>query len=258
MADGIEAELGHKAGPFSIGVWLAMIGAGVGVAVLIKRKAAPASTTSATSGTVGPGGTAIADGATTLGAQAADQTAAITTNDQWQGIAVQALLSRGADGLAAQQAIATYMQGGALDPGQQTLVSEAIGMLGPPPQGAPVMLPSPSPPALAVPTSTPTPMAPAVASTVPVDIALHVQPPAGETIVGSAKTPSGNGAWYLTDKGGVYTAGDAQYEGSYLGLPASDRQGDSPANPRTFRTIVANGIGYTITSTTGQSYAFPV
>lgn len=80
----------------------------------------------------------------------------------------------------------------------------------------------------------------------------------GETVAAQAWDPVLNEFIVLTNKGGIYNvapsgkAGGTFY-GSYLGLPAADRQGGA----RTFNGLTINSNGtYTIVDTAGESYTF--
>jgi hypothetical protein len=73
----------------------------------------------------------------------------------------------------------------------------------------------------------------------------------GETIVKAIADPTG-GYLYLTNKGGVYTGGGAQFRGSYLGLTPAQRVQTGPAVD-----ITANSQGdYTEIFGSGATYTF--
>jgi hypothetical protein len=262
-------QLGKQLGPFSVGGWAAIVVGGVGIGVLasryVKRGTSSAAeqdaaTSAADAVGVGPaqGGAGLTYGlgGSSDGTTSTSATPGIQTNAEWSTAATTYLTSVGADGFAAQQAVAAYMSGSTLTPGQQQLLSQAIGHLGPPPEGAPVMLPGDLggliPPATLQATPTPatvvTPQVQKAAGT--------FTPPApglpGEVIVDFELTESGNGGWYLTNLGGVETVGDAPFRGSYLGLPESARQGD-----RSFGQLVRTPDNhYAIVATSGERYDF--
>lgn len=78
--------------------------------------------------------------------------------------------------------------------------------------------------------------------------------PPGEYFTATTNTADGGGQYWVTNKGGVYTTGNAQMQGagSYLGLNESQRQGD-----RNFTGIELNANGgYTLVSQAGERYDF--
>jgi hypothetical protein len=68
-------------------------------------------------------------------------------------------------------------------------------------------------------------------------------------------TPTGAGTWRLHPDGTVYTAGDAQYYGGYVDLPAGEREGT-----RTFVAVERLGAkmtdGYVLIGDDGSAYRF--
>lgn len=109
------------------------------------------------------------------------------------------------------------------------------------------------------PASTPAPTNPAPPAPAPpggapnrLTVANFPQPGLpGEKIVQIIQSAPGVG-YALTNFGGVETAGNAPFWGSYLGLPAAARQG----GPRTFRSIQLTPQGYRLTDTAGETYNF--
>ena len=70
------------------------------------------------------------------------------------------------------------------------------------------------------------------------------------TLVGTAITPSGNGAWEAGTDGGVITTGDAVYHGSVPG------NGVTLKVPVTAMAALPSGLGYWLLGATGKVFAF--
>ncbi len=149
----------REVGPFPVGVWLVIIVVGAGAGIVINRSIGstdeeevvlePEAGRDPFSAGVGVPRPAYS-GATLL-SPAPPSTSADTTpptsNDEWLRRAVKAVT--GGEGaplpLAALTALQGYLDGLPLDADQQAIVNKAIGALGPPPTGAPVLVPAPAP-----------------------------------------------------------------------------------------------------------------
>lgn len=80
--------------------------------------------------------------------------------------------------------------------------------------------------------------------------------PAPDAVMATLDVPGGTPSvdrWLLTFDGGVRTEGDAEFYGSYPGLPPEQKVAD----PAGFRTIAPWGVGYAITDEKGRTYRFP-
>lgn len=134
MADGIP-DLGKKVGPLPLGVWIAVLLGGLGLAYFINKRQGGGSTPIeerlATEPGVGVGG----------GQQFENSPPVITdptpkgyeTNDQWARAAILYLLSEGKDPNESTLALSRYISEQPLTSAQQALVGLAINKLGPPP-----------------------------------------------------------------------------------------------------------------------------
>lgn len=155
-------------GPLPLGVWVGVVAAGVGVSVLVNRKAkgsggttAPASSDSQPSATDGafgslPAGTNLggvvalpsgvpAGQVTYVDTSNPNGANSITDNIQWQRAAIDQLIALGYDPNLVDGAIRAYIAGQTLTPAQRSIVSLALQKIGSPP--FPVFtLPSTTPP----------------------------------------------------------------------------------------------------------------
>lgn len=153
--------LSRKVGPFSIGVWALLIGSGLvaGTYLRSRRQATPAPATDAP--TPEPTGTVPQrDGA----AGVLPATTGPTTNLEWSRKAISALIAMGQDPATVQSALAKWLNSTPLTAQERAIVSLALSVCGPPPEGAPSITdaptPDPSTPNVPAPpgqTSTPTP-----------------------------------------------------------------------------------------------------
>lgn len=132
-------------GPLPAGAWVAIVGGGLaGSAYLTRRSAAkgaalgtPTATADTSAGLSGgttgvsSGGTVtLPDGSITYSDPTDD------TNSRWELRATKALLARGYDALLIQQALGKFLLGFDLNPTEAMVVNVALGLTGPPPEGA--------------------------------------------------------------------------------------------------------------------------
>jgi len=151
--------LSKKVGPFSIGVWGALIASGlvIGTFLRSRQKAAPAAATDAPS--PDPTGTVTQyDGAAGVLPGASTEP---TTNLQWQRKAILALIAQGQDPASVQTAIGKWFNSTPLTAQERAIVSLAISLIGPPPEGAPPIIDAPA----AAPSTPTTPLPPGTTPT---------------------------------------------------------------------------------------------
>ena len=144
--------LTRKVGPLPVGVWVVALAGGIGVAVVIRRRAAdstaidpaaaPGDTADmtadpATGGAAGgiPWASGVTDtnpGAGNLGpGPIAD--GPITTNAQWRHRVATVLTREGYHGALVENALARWFNGKTLTAPQRNVIDEAIARVGPPP-----------------------------------------------------------------------------------------------------------------------------
>ena len=269
--------LSKKVGPLPIWAWVAVV---VGSYILYKyirsRSGASTATASTAGGTVGASNGAssllgsqgfsinpsgqIVDNATgdivgngSSGSAGGGSTSSLSTAAQWVANAESALQGLGYDQSAVANALQLYSSGQPLDPTSYGIIESAINQVGsaPAPFGSPTQTPAggsagtPTTPSSTAPQTAPTP-----------SIAL----PAGENFTSAAYNPL-SGTWdFLTNLGGLYTLDNngnpttaGGFYGTYLSLPAADRQGTRGA----FTTITVNSDGgYTEIDSNGEKYKF--
>lgn len=197
----------------------------------------------------------------------------ITDNDAWRIAAENYLTSSGYNALAASQAVSDYLNGNALSPVEQMMIEAALRALGPtptpvvqgpvitfgpnPPQGTPPAAHQPTPtpkpaPKPKPPTTTPTTPKPAppIQQTTPLFKAtLKAQHATNERFVAFVNTQDGHGTWWLTNLGGIYSAGAAPYLGGPLG------NGVQQTNWLRLTSLYPNK-GYKATTADGFSLSF--
>jgi hypothetical protein len=142
-AHGVKAAgkgLGKNVGPLPLGVWVAVILGGLGVAYFINRSrgAAPAAESSgdfgsATSGT-GTGGTSTWSANLPPGSST---TPAISTNVQWEQAASRYLLALGADPILVDNAMRKYLFNQPLSISEKAVIAAAVSQFGLPPEPLP-------------------------------------------------------------------------------------------------------------------------
>ena len=161
----VPAPLDRKVGPYPLGAWVALIGGGVALGLVIRARtknkgtasttATDANGTSTTSGaSSGAGGSTgavarpgivpISSGATsTTTTDTGTATNSPTSNLEWGNQAIRYLTSKGNDASVAQAAVERFLAGYGLVLAERRLVSDAISQLGPPPESAPPITSAP-------------------------------------------------------------------------------------------------------------------
>lgn len=256
MAD-LADTLKKQVGPLPLGIWLAAIAGGLGLAYVIRRHnplTAPAGSPAANQAAPTP------------------ETPAPASNDDWRLAAERGLINNGFDPLGATQAIEGYLSGATLSPDEQAIIEAALKQAGPAPQAPPPPLAGTiptsyqTPPPQSPPTSTfgaPPPAIPAPANTY--SVGQTVNAGSGERIVSSVFHPK-YGWLNLTNLGGIYTGSPGadirqlQYGGSYLGYAGTQKNvaGEVAAHGTfgpTGLAIDPNG-GYKLTNINNETYAF--
>jgi nucleoid-associated protein YgaU len=132
MAD-VGGMLEKQVGPFPMGVWVALVGGGLGIAWYVNKGKTPAAATA------DPTTSATGDG--TYDTVGADPVATTTvtdtspqTNDEWGKRAIDFLIASNYDPSAANQAVNLYLINGTLTVQQTALINAALRKLGSPPQ----------------------------------------------------------------------------------------------------------------------------
>lgn len=240
MAQWWEKEVG----PLPLGLWVLVVGGGMGLAVLVHRsqqndepELIPADMVTPT-GPVGmPQGAAPPAGPTLP-----------ANNSEWLQRAISALIGNGFAPYTVDQALSRYLEAQQLTAGDQGIVDAAIRAVGPPPD-PPGTAPPPALPRPPGGKPKPKPKPPAA----PKFPEPKWQLPGERTAHGPIKVDDGKGAYWLSNKGGLWTAGTAIYRGTYLGLRPENRQGAQ----ETFGRLQVHKNGhYTEVSTTGNRFEF--
>lgn len=233
----------------------AYAGLGVGAVVIgyvyLKRRAASA----ANAQTATSGGGSIP---TTL--VASTGTTGPTTLAGWIQQALSTMTGTGYGSTAALNDINDWLSGQCVSAKGYTAIGNIVATLGLPPGFSTVPTLSVCAGKTTTTTTTTTPVTAAPNSPPNLSQSLIAAMTAnGEKLVGSPQWDATIKEWlYATDKGGIYAlnpngSNGATFYGSYLGLPASGRQGGS----RTFTGLTVNGNGtYTLTDTAGENYTF--
>lgn len=148
----IGSELKSKAGPLPVWVWGVLIGGVlVGYMYWHKSRTATAPTSVDVSGTGVDDALSTGDAGTTtagsVGTPSEATTSGLSSNQTWEAQALTQLTGSGATPLAAQQALENYLSGASLSGDEQTLINQALGSLGLPPEGVsgPVNTTQPTP-----------------------------------------------------------------------------------------------------------------
>jgi hypothetical protein len=152
-------DLGKQVGPLPLGAWVAVVGAGLGVALYTRRTtstSADAADTNAdgtvddTSGTAGVGDGSVGGWTSTTPAPSipGDTVTAPADNAEWGRRATNLLINDGYDAAVAQSAITKALSGGeagAMSASEWTLWRIALMKLGAPPEPVSVAEPSSAP-----------------------------------------------------------------------------------------------------------------
>lgn len=181
-------DLGKMVGPLPLGAWLGVVGGGLGLAYMAKKKAGAAppvvpGPASPNGGLPVTGGGVVAlpdnaPGGAGAGGSLTPLAPAPTTNDEWARYAAIVLIGHGFGAYATQQALAKYLEGQQLTAEESAIVEAAMRYIGPPPYSPPVApppLPARAPqPVPAVPAPTPVAYAVPVANPIPGDTSTVV------------------------------------------------------------------------------------
>lgn len=170
MAD-LPDALEKRVGPFPVVGWLAIVAAGVGAAVLIRRsdlfggsgEVAPLDDVTegygdpAATGALYPGGGLVPIAPQNPGTIPGPAT--FTTNNEWRIAAVKWATSQGESSVLAEQAVSGYLAGDLLSYQAGLLLGRIISAIGPAPEGAspPDIQPAPTPVPVTPPTIARTP-----------------------------------------------------------------------------------------------------
>lgn len=147
----MKQALSRRIGPFTVGVWLLIVAAGLALGLIARRfmdgldspadgdlEAGPiersvvwASDAFATQGAIVP-----MNGGTAYGGSAGSGD---LTNDQWARDAIRHLVNHGVDPVLADKAIRKYVQGDELTAEEAQIVGRAITEVGVPPRSLPAM-----------------------------------------------------------------------------------------------------------------------
>jgi len=165
-AAGAKNALTKKIGPLPVGVWVVVIGAGVGIAYLVNRGQA-SSAAAAVDGEFtdrldntmpGVGGAAGGGGGNALLDAAQSLTGSYSNNEAWSGAALRKLISRGWDPTVADAALRSYLGGNTITQAQKQAIDDALIAVGPPPVTPPMpasgLLVEPAPDKSATPVQT--------------------------------------------------------------------------------------------------------
>jgi hypothetical protein len=156
-----SVDLGKQVGPLPLGAWVAVVGAGLGIAVYTRRQSAASSEPTVVEDTSGvPGvGTGVNGNWTDVTPQPpTDAPTVYTDNDSWARAAIDRLIADGYPAAQVNSAITKALGGGvgdnALSVTEFAIWARALVLLKSPPQPVTVPAPSTTPPAG---TPTPTP-----------------------------------------------------------------------------------------------------
>ena len=155
-------NLGKQIGPLPLGVWIAAVGGGLGLAYFARKRSAakvtpgaldaanlPADNTSTQpgAGNLSPrqGDAGDFGGNNPGAAQFGVTVAAPQTNDQWMQLAERRLLGMGFAPLLVDHALTAYLYGGQLTVSDRAVVAEALLTAGPPPSTPPPADPGTAP-----------------------------------------------------------------------------------------------------------------
>jgi hypothetical protein len=213
--------LTQQLGPFPLWVWV--LGA-AGVAFVLHKRASTGTAAAGTGTGVDPStGLTTVPVPTTLASLGPSRP---TDNPGWAAGAFAALTGRGFDPLAAQNAISDYLAGNPLTSVEQGLIDQALGLVGPPPNGAMstgYQLPTFNPPA--GPTAGNPPLAP-IGALAPAGPALPAPAPAPVALLTpftqpADTAPAAPGLGYQGGTTGVgYTGAAGTIAGRYPAAPA--------------------------------------
>ncbi|MFD8943354.1 hypothetical protein ACFV00_15315 [Streptomyces californicus] len=144
---GLGATLGKKVGPLPLGVWLAAVVGGIGIAYVVRRRGddeepepyVPDGTVIGQPNGVGQNGKDDQD----------DDDDAETdpqTNEQWGRVAIRRMIGRGFEPGLVDRAIRKYLAGESLTVSERAVIAECLIVIGPPPVPPPPEIPGGSTP----------------------------------------------------------------------------------------------------------------
>jgi hypothetical protein len=256
----VALDLKKKVGPLSTGAWV-LTGVGVaGAYYLYKRVKGSGSGANAAALGTSAGGTIPGDTVTSLSGTG---TTTYSTYTDWLMAAIGVAQQNGLSFGDAYNAISGWLNGQCIDPKSYNGISAALAGVGFPPgysSGLPTLTACPSSSGGGggggggTPTPPPSGSPPIPALSPNLAAAMLNN---GEHVVSATFDPATKTFLYLTNLGGIYTQGlngqpGGAFYGSYVGLPAADRQGT-----RTFEKIIANADGsYTAVASDGATYTF--
>lgn len=140
---GLGATLGKKVGPLPLGVWIAAVVGGIGIAYVVRRSGdneeavdpyTPDGTVIGMPNGIGQTG----DGG---GKDADDLDVDPQTNEQWGRQAIRKMIARGYDPTLVDSAIRKYLAGETLTITERALIAETLVVVGPPPVPPPPEIP---------------------------------------------------------------------------------------------------------------------
>lgn len=141
---GIGATLGKKIGPLPLGVWIAAIVGGIGIAYVVRQRGGSDDEPEP----YVPDGTVISqpNGIGQTGSSSSDQSGEDLevdpqTNEQWGRIAIRKMIARGYDPTTVDSAIRKYLAGETLTVTERALIAETLVVVGPPPVPPPPEIP---------------------------------------------------------------------------------------------------------------------
>ncbi len=142
MGDDLTAGLKKKVGPLPVGVWIIAVGAGIGIAIYMRRNASAADEipTDAESQDFNLGGnTSTPSGAGNLGGgtNVPPTPTAPVDNDEWLRRASDALVGKGMSGSVVNAALSGFLSGAPWTEQSRAIVDMAIRAVGNPPIAPP-------------------------------------------------------------------------------------------------------------------------
>lgn len=145
--------LSQRIGPYPAGAWLALIGGGTALGLVLRRRFSSGPTTTVLPDTTDEAGNPVnnaipgALGRPTVGSSSAGTSSTVaepTNNQEWTVAAIRYLVGAGTDPAQAQGAITRFVDGTAITLAEQALVGNAIRALGPPPEYVPAIITAPT------------------------------------------------------------------------------------------------------------------
>lgn len=224
--------LAHRIGPMPAGAWAALVAGGLGIAYYTRSHPAASASTVDTAAAQELDNTVTGTSAVPYTGSGAGE---ISTNDQWQARAVTYLISQGATGTSADEAVRNYLAGNTLTASQTALIDLVLAALGAPPSAPPLPLSGqvgdnghPAGSSGGVSTSVaPAPVAQPNGGTTQTNTGLFLVPTASKPAAGGTRTVTSTQVLSQTDIQRLAHGQDVSYLGS----------------PEQVRTILA-GLGW--------------